>query len=137
MYNSLTENRFKEILLIATLIGIIIFSGCTCLKERLKGFLAISTRELEQGRAEAIVKIVDYDFKDCYQKIERILADIGSYVYSKKSDLIAVYISQVDTTPAGIFFKEIDTNRTQLEIVSPAKDTKEYLAQEIFSALQK
>lgn len=123
-------------------------TGCACfrrtakkalsisnLKETAKQVLAISTKELEDSRDKAIVKIVDYDYATCYQNVTDTLIGIGSYIYAKKEDLIAVYISQTDTTPAGVFFKQIDKDKTQVEIVSPAADTKEYLAENIFSVL--
>ena len=111
--------------------------GCACVKEGFRGFLGISTKELENARDKAIVKIVDYDYSSCYKIVEARLAEIGSYTYAKRKDLIAVYISPTDTTPAGVFFKEIDKRKTQLEIATPAADTKEYLAEKIFSALEK
>jgi len=128
----------KRILVIALLsYCIIALLGCAYLKEGTKGFLAISTKEIENVRDKAIVKVVDYDYNSCYKKVEARLLEIGSYVYAKRDDLIAVYISQTDTTPAGVFFKKVDENKTQLEITSPAQDTKEYLAEKIFSVLEK
>lgn len=127
--------RISVIILVSyCVIGLL---GCACLKETTRGLLAISTKEIENARNEAIVKIVDYDYLSCYKIVENKLAEIGSHVYAKRDDLIAVYISPTDTTPAGIFFKEINKRKTQLEIVSPAADTKEYLAEKIFSALEK
>lgn len=111
--------------------------GCASLKEGTKGFLSLSTTDIEVSRGEAIVKIVDYGYEDCYGKVEKALTEAGSYIYAKRKDLIAVYASSADTTPAGIFFKKIDGQKTQLEIASPAKDTREYLADKIFSVLQK
>jgi len=113
----------------------IALTGCASLKERAKEFLAISTGDIEDSRDRAIVKIVDYDYDSCYRKVEERLIEIGSYIYAKRKDLIAVYISQKDTTPAGIFFKQINGQKTQLEIASPAADTREYLADKIFSVL--
>jgi len=126
----------RKLILVVALLGysITALAGCTCLCNSLKGFLAVSTKEIEHVRDKAIVKIVDYDYKSCYQQVEQRLIEIGSYIYAKRKDLIAVYISLTDTTPAGVFFKEIDKQKTQLEITSPSKDTKEYLAQKIFSA---
>ena len=109
--------------------------GCATVKQAAKGFLAISTKEIEEARDQAIIKIVDYDYSNCYQRVEERLSQIGSYIYAQRDDFIAVYISKTDTTPAGIFFKQIDKQKTQVEIASPAKDTKEYLADKIFSAL--
>ena len=109
-------------------------AGCACITEGTRQFLSISTKELENVRGGAIVKIVDYDYSSCYKKVEEVFAAIGSYIYVKREDLIAVYISKTDTTPAGVFFRRIDEQRTELSIASPAKDTKEYLAEQIFSA---
>jgi len=117
--------------------SVVVLGGCACLKETTKKFLAISTKDIEKVRDKAIVKIIDYDYISCYRKVEEILQKIGSYIYAKDEGLIAVYISSTDTTPAGIFFKKIDEQKTQLEIVSPAKDTKEYLADKVLSALEK
>jgi hypothetical protein len=115
---------------------VLIFCGCASFREGMKGFLGISTKDIEDSKDKAIVKIVDCDFSSCYQRVEEILSEIGSHIYSKRKDLIAVYISQTDTTPAGIFFKQINEYKTELSIASPAKDTKEYLAVKIFPALE-
>lgn len=126
-------------IIIVALLGycVIALAGCVCLKEGIKGFLAISTTDIENSKDKAIVKIVDCDYDSCYRKVEERLIEIGSYIYAKRKDLIAVYISQKDTTPAGIFFKEVNGQKTQLEIASPAADTREYLADKIFSVLEK
>ena len=126
----------KRIFIIGLLSGycVIAVAGCASLKQGIKGFLGISTKEIEDVRDKAIVKIVDYDYSSSYEKVEQRLAVIGSYIYARQKDLIAVYISKTDTTLAEIFFKEIDEQRTELAIASPAKDTKEYLAENIFSA---
>ncbi len=125
-------------LIFILLVACFIFSslGCACLKESMRGLLAISTKEIENARSSAIVRIFDYDYQTCYSKVEASLSAIDSYIYAKRDDLIAVYVSQTDTTPAGVFLKKIDSNKTQLEIASPAEDAKEYLAEKIFSALE-
>ncbi|MFH1578521.1 MAG: hypothetical protein ABIC18_05575, partial [Candidatus Omnitrophota bacterium] len=107
-------------------------TGCAYLKEGCRQLLAISTRDIERSRDRAIVKVVDYDYDTCYGIVKNKLA---GRIYAERKDLIAIYIGSADTTPAGVFFTEIDKQRTQLEIVSPAKDTREYLADEVFSAL--
>jgi len=112
---------------------VILSAGCACLKEGTRGFLGISTREIENARDKAIVRIVDYDYNSCFKMVEARLAEIESYIYTKRRDLIAVYISPTDTTPAGVFFREVDGQKTELSIASPAADTREYLAEKIFS----
>lgn len=107
--------------------------GCASLKEGTRQFLAISTRDIENSRSAAIAATVEYAYADCYQMVEDRLVEIGSYIYARRKGLIAVYISSTDTTPAGVFFEEIDAQKTRLEIASPAADTKEYLAEKIFA----
>ena len=100
--------------------------GCASLGHRVRGFLGISTKGIENARDKAIVKIVDYDYNSCYKMVEKRLSEIDAYVYVRRKDLIAVYISSTDTTTAGIFFKEIDKQKTQVEISCPAPGKKDY-----------
>ena len=51
--------------------------------------------------------------------------------------MLALYVSQDDTTPVGIFFKEIDANNTQMEVSSPSKFAKEFIAKRVFSTFDK
>lgn len=113
--------------------------GCAKLKEAGRGILGISTRELESNRKNAVKKTFNYELKVCYDKTLEILSRIGSYIYAKdqKENMVAIYVSEHDTTPVGIFFKEIDAHNTEVEIASPSEYTKESVAQEIFSGLEK
>ena len=126
-------------ILIIVVLGccIIPIAGCAFLKEGTKSFLGISTRGIENARSEAIVKIIDYKLQSCYQKVESRLKEIGSYIYAKDENMIAVYISKTDTTPAGVFFRQLDNGKTEVSIASAAKDTKEYLADKVFEKLDK
>ncbi|MGD9015390.1 MAG: hypothetical protein PVI33_05155 [Candidatus Omnitrophota bacterium] len=129
----------RRIFIIGLLLGycLVVLAGCASLKQGIRGFLGISTKEIENARVQAIVKIVDYDYASCYKMVEARLAEIKSYIYTRRADLIAVYISQTDTTPAGVFFREVDNQKTEIAIASPASDTKEYLADKIFSLFLK
>jgi hypothetical protein len=123
----------KVVLILAFLL-----CGCAAVKETAKGLAGISTRELEKGRKNAIVKTFNYDYFSCYTKTLDVLQDIGAYVYAKdiKKHLIAVYVSGEDTTPVGFFFKEIDANNTQVEVSSPSSYAKESVAIKVFSSLE-
>lgn len=113
--------------------------GCAMLKETAKGFAGLSTKELEKGRKDAIKKTFNYDFDTCYDKVKDTLNRIGSYIYAKdaKKQMIAIYVSESDTTPVGIFFKKIDTTNTQIEVSSPSTYAKEFIATRVFPALEK
>ncbi len=72
-------------------------------------------------------------------KTLELLARIGAYIYTQdqKKNLIAIYVSEQDTTSVGIFFKQIDTQRTQIEVSSPSTYAKELIAKQLFSGLEK
>jgi hypothetical protein len=112
--------------------------GCATIKETAKGIAGVSTTVLEEGRKDAIIKTFNYDYNTCYNKVEGILKQIGAYIYAKdkKQEMLAVYVSETDTTPVGIFFKEIDAKNTQIEVSSPSTYAKEFISAKIFSALE-
>jgi len=114
-------------------------SGCAGMKESYRGFLGISTKSLEESRKSAVAKSVSYDYFTCYVKVLDILKRSGSYVYAQdiKNHMIAVYVSEDDTTPVGVFFSETDKNNTLLEVSSPSTYGKEVVAKKVFSGLEK
>jgi hypothetical protein len=114
----------------------ILISGCAVIKETTRGFLGNSTKILEEKRKDAAVLSVEKDYFTCYHKVLDILKERKSYIYTKRSDLIAFYVSEDDTTAVGIFFKEIDKQKTQIEISSPSTSAKEIIAKEIFSSFE-
>lgn len=128
---------------------ILTLSGCSPLKkitkktadvsgEIVKGIAGISTKVLEDGRKEAIARTFDQDYNKCYGRVEAALRNIGSYVYARdKKKFIAIYVSQTDTTPVGVFFKEIDSAHTQVEVSSPSTYAKELITNRICVALGK
>lgn len=117
--------------------GIIALSGCAALIEGARGVAGISTKELEKERKFALSKNFNYDYFSCYTKTLDTLKRIGAYVYRKdiKKRLIAVYLSEEDTTPVGVFFKEADANNTLVEVSSPSVSAKEFIAGRIFKSL--
>ena len=127
------KNRLMIGLLCFLLFGA---AGCAGIKQTTRAFLGTSTKELRQAREQAIVRVVNHDYQGCYKRVEAGLLGLGSHIYSKEEDLIAVYISSEDTTPAGVFFRQVEDKKTELGITSPSKDTKEYLAEKIFALLE-
>jgi hypothetical protein len=63
---------------------------------------------------------------------------IGAYIYVKdiKKHMIAIYVSETDTTPVGLFFKEIDKSNTQVEVSSPSTYAKELISEKVFKLLK-
>jgi hypothetical protein len=109
------------------------FLGCANLKEMGRGFLGISTKVLEEKRNEAKVLVLNYGYFSSYRKVLDKLKENKSYIYKKTQDLVALYLSEEDTTPVGIFFSELDKEKTKLEISSPSSLAKE----KIFDLLSK
>jgi hypothetical protein len=127
------------VFLICILSFLLLTSGCTMITETVKGVAGVSTKSLEENRKEALKKTFNCDYNSCYNKARKILTNIGTYIYSqsKKRQMIAVYVSQEDTTAVGIFFKSIDANNIQVEVSSPSTYAKEFIAGKLFSGLEK
>ena len=122
----------KKILI--TLSVCVLLSGCATPAELLKGFLGISTKELEEGRSDALVKVFDYNYDTCYKKVESIVKAMPKVsVYARDKGGIAFYYIDPNTTPVGVFFKSIDPAHTQVEISSQDSSAKEWVAKNIFS----
>ncbi len=124
-------------LVIFTLVFVILISGCSSLKEAFRGFRGVSTKILEEGRAQAIVKTFNYDYFTVFTKSLDSLKIMKSYVYAQdvKKHMIAIYVSEEDTTPVGIFFKETGASSTQVEVASPSTYAKEIISAKLFKAL--
>lgn len=112
------------------LICLPIIAGCATIEEAAKGIAGVSTKVLEESRKDAAVKQFNYDYNTCYNKIKENLEKMGSYIYagSIKNHMLALYVSEDDTTPVGIFFSQIDANNTRIEVSSPSKFAKEFIA---------
>lgn len=115
----------------------IFLAGCAQTKELCKGALGVSTRVLEEERKEAIRKEFNYDLITCHNKVRQILKDIGSYIYCDdlEKDMLAVYVSEEDTTPVGIFLTSVGKEKTLIEVSSPSVYGKEAVSKSIFASL--
>lgn len=121
----------KKISVIVCLLMVI--WGCATIREAGKGFLGISTKILEDKRPQAKVLILNYEYLNAYHKVLDKLRENDSFIYKKTSGLVAFYVSEQDTTPVGIFFTELEKQKTKLEISSPSSMAKE----NIFNLLSK
>jgi len=132
---SLKEVNMRYILILC--LALLTLVGCAGTKEAAKGFLGISTKNLEDLRPEAIKETIYANLDTCYTNSLEILRKSKSYVYAedRKNGLIAVYLSETDTSPVGIFFTEIGKRNTLVEISSPSHYAKESVATELLSKL--
>jgi len=111
--------------------------GCSTLTEVGKNILGVSTRALEEGRKDAIKQTFAYNLSACYDKLKKALVLRGCYIYAlDPGKMIAIYVSETDTTPVGIFFKKVDDNNTRVEVSSPSPWAKEFIARRAASILQ-
>ncbi len=115
----------------------IFLSGCAQTKEACKGILGVSTKALEDGRKDALKKEFNYDLISCHNKIRSILKIAGSYIYCDdlEKDILALYVSQEDTTPVGIFLTETTKEKTLVEVSSPSIYGKELISKLVFDGL--
>jgi len=142
------KSMYFILMITCYLLSTILF-GCATAKEMGKGFLGVSTQVLEQKRKDALKKSFALSYNDCYAKVKDILTkDVlvkdaldkeadAPYIYSEDSrkKMVAIYLSQTDTTPVGIFFTEQTGSNTLIEISSPSTYAKEKIANIIFSGL--
>lgn len=120
-----------------------LFLGCAAVKdaaiEGAKGIAGISTKVLEENKEGAIKRTFNCGVDVCYNDSKRLLKDRGAYIYAQDFDkkMLAVYVSETDTTPVGVFFKELDSSHTQVEVASPSTFGKEYIAEKLFRSLER
>ncbi len=99
-----------------------------------KGFFAISTRELEELKSSALVKIFEYDYETCYEKTLALVEKMpDTKIYVQERGVIAVYCVALNNTPAGIFFEKVDESHTKVLISSPSSMAKDWVASNVFS----
>lgn len=119
--------------IIVLLAACALLSGCATPGDIWKEFLGVSTKGIEEARADALTKVFDCDYKTCYEKAEALLRKMPNVsIYRKDKSMIAIYVINPDTTPVGIFFKEIDSGHTQVEVSSGSTPTKEWVANTVF-----
>ena len=105
-------------------------AGCSTLMECGKGLVGISTKTLEDNRQSAITKQCEGNYQSCYNKTKEALVAKVAYIYAEdtRKHLLAIYVSQEDTTPVGLFFSEVDPTHTRIEVSSPSSYAKELIA---------
>lgn len=118
--------------------GLLSLSGCASMKEAGRGIAGTSTKILEESRADALKKKFNSDDRAVTLRVKESLKKTGCYIYRQEPDkgLIAVYLSEADTTPVGVFLKLLDSGATLVEISSPSTYAKEFLMEKISQDLK-
>ena len=127
----------NSLLVICVFLCSVLAISCATMKETAKGIAGTSTKVLEEGRVNAITKNFNYDYFTSYTKSLDALKEMSAYIYkqSLKEHMIAVYVSKRDTTPVGIFFKEIGVDNTLVEVSSPSLTAKGLISARLFKSL--
>jgi hypothetical protein len=117
---------------------VLALSGCSTLNEWSKGVLGVSTQVLEDGKKNAIRKDFNSDYDTCYKRVMDSLGKIHAYIYANRPDknLIAIYVTEEDTTPVGIFLEPVDKDNTTIAISSPSTYARETIAKKIFLGME-
>lgn len=109
-------------------------SYCAPPTDAFKAFFAVSTRELEELKKDALTKIFEYDYETCYKKTLALVEKIpNTQIYVKKKDAIAVYCVSLNNTPVGVFFEGVDASHTKVLISSASSSAKDWVASNVFS----
>jgi hypothetical protein len=137
--HKVTKSQGRRAVLLG--LGFLLFcAGCSVgMKESLRGVAGVSTKVLEDNLPGADSKEFNLDHDAAYSKVQKVIKEIGAYIYAvdKSRDLIAIYVTEEDTTPVGIFFKGLDNAKTLVSISSPSKFAKEIISGKLFSGLEK
>lgn len=116
----------------------LLLSGCAVISEGFKGITGLSTRSLERTRTSAVTDEFACSYAACQKLIRDEVRSMGSYIYadSPRKNLIAIYVSENDTTPVGIFLTEMDKETTRVEVSSPSTRAKELISGRLFARLK-
>jgi hypothetical protein len=104
--------------------------------EMLRGIAGNSTRILHDTRPNAVVREFACRLEECGPKVAAILTDMQAYVYAREPGLIAIYVSDQDTTPVGIFLSSAGIDTTKIEVSSPSTFARELISRKLFSSLE-
>ena len=111
----------------------VLAQGCASFSGRVNGFLGKSVREIESSRIKSVKLVIPGDYDTVYAGVLSELKKEGRYIYrqDRNGRLIAFYMSNENTTVAGVFFKETAEGKIELEIASPSSDARNLLAESL------
>jgi hypothetical protein len=118
---------------------IVLLAGCAGVRETAKGVAGVSTKALEDGRANAIKKTFSVDYAKCRDMVNEVLKENSVYVYARDEakKMIAFYLTESDTTPVGVFFTALNDTSTEVAVTSPSRYSKEFIADKISARFEK
>ena len=128
-----------KMLKIAALFAILFYiSGCAALKVS----LGTSIRALEEEKTRQS-KVFDKDVTYCYKTTLEALKkwQANAFIVSENRYIIAtrldnIFKSCIDTTEVGIFFKTLETNKTQVDVSSLNYQLGQFVADNLFKYIE-
>ena len=92
--------------------------------------MGVSTKILEDTRKDAVTKDFNISLEAAHSAVKTALRENKSYIYREDDSfgLIAVYLSESDTTPVGVFLSSLDNDKVRIEVSSPSTYGKETIA---------
>jgi hypothetical protein len=138
-HNGEKEKTMTRAFSTVLLLSILILSGCSAagFKETLRGIAGSSTQVLVDTRPGAVSREFTCGLEECAPKVSESLQEIKTYVYRREGALTAVFVSEQDTTPVGIFLSSPGAGKTLIEVSSASTTAKETVAQKLFASLDK
>lgn len=123
----------KKIIVTAVAAGGIFLCGCVSLGEKVHGVLGTSIREIEASRVKSVKLTVPGSYDTAYDDVLAELKKEGRYIYrqERKEGLIAFYMSNENTTVAGVFLRELEGEKTEIEIASPSSFSRNILREKL------
>nr|CAX68906.1 hypothetical protein JG1_0200 [uncultured bacterium] len=117
---------------------VLVLNGCSTLLNTPKSLIGISTKHLEDARANSLYQSYSCSFDQCYQTVLEIGKEQKYTAYLKKpGEGLIVFMNipgAVDTTEVGVFLTAISSG-VKIEVSSLSSPAKRTVAQAVFSGL--
>jgi len=129
----------KKISLLLLLMGLIL-SGC-CNPKYIAGYISGNYVSQPFGKTGASYsKTVKCAYDECYDKVEKTLLDLKSYIYSRSKghgyisamSFNNVYTRCINTTEVGIYLEKKDNQETQITVACGNYGLGKFVADKLF-----
>jgi len=128
----------KHIYFVSLFLFSFLVFGCASVQETSKVIWGSSTKALEERRVDGIKKTYQCRYQECFDEVIKIAQEqkLTVFIQDARKDLIVLMKIPgcVDTTEAGVFFSDLETE-TRLDIVSLSSKAQRVTSEILFSHL--